>query len=216
MLNCLSVRGRDRTQGDQDDRAGANAGFRDADVCEDKAGGMSEGMTARAASWLAGPAAESVPGPAALPVAARKFSRAYPGRPEQVGRARAFVRGVLPDDPVADDVALAVSELVTNAISHSRSREPGGLVTVRVVARPGIDLRVEVDDEGGPWDGRVRDDEHGRGLAVVAALAGETGWGVTGGVGGRTVWVRFGWPGAVREETWPAEPVTAQAGGPDA
>jgi serine/threonine-protein kinase RsbW len=171
---------------------------------------MSEGMTAPAAPrW-------QVAGPAAGPVAGREFSRAYPGRPDQARHARAFVRGVLPDHPAAGDVLLAVSELVTNAISHSRSREPGGLFTVRVVLRPGRDLRVEVADEGGRWDAGARDAEHGRGLTVVAALAGEANWGVTGGVGARTVWVRFGWPRAVHDRTWPAGPVTTPSGRRDA
>jgi anti-sigma regulatory factor (Ser/Thr protein kinase) len=202
MLNFLSVRGRDRTQGDKDDVQARMRAFAMPMFGGDKAGGMSEGMTARTPPRLK----------VAEPVAGREFSRTYPARPEQVGHARAFVRGVLPDDPVADDVLLAVSELATNAISHSRSREPGGLFTVRVLLRPGCDLRVEVADAGGPWDDGNGDTEHGRGLVVVAGLAGEANWGVTGGLGARTFWVRFDWPRAVHYETWPAEPVTTQSG----
>jgi serine/threonine-protein kinase RsbW len=146
---------------------------------------MCEGMTARRARiQVVGP-----PG-------GRELSRSFPGRPDQAGNARAFVRGVLPPSALADDVVLAASELVANALSHSRSGLPGGLFTVRVVLRPGRDLRVEVDDEGGRWEVRACDHEHGRGLTVVAGLAGETNWGVAGGDAGRTAWARFGWPGA--------------------
>jgi serine/threonine-protein kinase RsbW len=117
---------------------------------------------------------------------------------------------VLPPGPVADDVVLAASELITNAITHSRSGAPGGLFTVRVRLRPGRDIRVEVDDEGGQWEVRVCDHEHGRGLTVVAALAGDANWGVAGTCSARTVWVRFGWMATVQKTSSPTEPVTTQ------
>jgi serine/threonine-protein kinase RsbW len=131
------------------------------------------------------------------PAAEQELSRTYPGRPEQARPARAFVRGVLPDGPAREDAVLAAAELINNAIGHSRSGAPGGLFTVHVLLRPGRDIRVEVDDEGGPWDIRACGTEHGRGLAIVAALAGEHNWGVAGDASARTVWVRFTWPGAI-------------------
>jgi serine/threonine-protein kinase RsbW len=155
-----------------------------------QAEGMCEGMAARRARPQV-----------AEPPAGRELRRCYPGRPDQAGPARAFVRGVLPPSQMADDVVLATSELVTNAIRHSRSGEPGGVFTVRVVLSPGRYLRIEVDDQGGRWEVRACDHEHGRGLTVVAGLAGEANWGVAGGDAGRTVWVRFGWPGAAVQET---------------
>ena len=57
-------------------------------------------------------------------------ARPFPGRPESARAARVWVASYLPGSPVADDVALMVSELVTNALRYSRSGQPGGWVTV--------------------------------------------------------------------------------------
>jgi anti-sigma regulatory factor (Ser/Thr protein kinase) len=159
---------------------------------------MSEGMTVR-------PVRLEV----ARPVAEREFSRTYPGRPDQVGLVRAFVRSVLPACEVADDAVVAVSEMSTNAIRHSRSGQPGGLFIVSVMLRPGYCFRVEVSDGGGRWDVRVCGAERGRGLAIVAALAGDANWGVDGDEAARTVWARFGWPReAIQETSSPTEALT--------
>jgi anti-sigma regulatory factor (Ser/Thr protein kinase) len=76
--------------------------------------------------------------------------------------------------------------VATNAIQHSRSARPGGQFTVRAALAPGC-LRVEVEDDGGPWQPRSRHHEHGgRGLAILSTLA---RWGITTeGAGHRTVW----------------------------
>jgi anti-sigma regulatory factor (Ser/Thr protein kinase) len=47
-----------------------------------------------------------------------------------------------------DDAALLVSELFGNSVRHSRSGEPGGMVTVAVTAGGGV-VRVEVADRSG-------------------------------------------------------------------
>jgi hypothetical protein len=104
-----------------------------------------------------------------------------------------------------DDVLLATSELVTNAILHG-----GGTVVVTVW--PGRDgLRVQVADDGGtspqPNRDHPGDEESGRGLFIVDALTAR--WGVipkTDGPG-KTVWVEF------LEESRPAReasPVTSR------
>src|SRR5690242_9890192 len=50
-----------------------------------------------------------------------------PGRPEYVREARKFVaRAIGADHPRADAALLLTSELVTNAVTHSRSGLPGG------------------------------------------------------------------------------------------
>lgn len=106
------------------------------------------------------------------------WSRAFPAIPEQAREARRFLAAVMDGRPEADDAALCLSELAANAILHSRSRDPGGQFTVRIRIRDGR-LRVEVDDQGGPWTkpARRHDGQHGRGLLIVARLADEWGRG---------------------------------------
>ena len=83
---------------------------------------------------------------------------------------------------------LCVSELMTNAIVHSKSGLLDGLFEVRVFLHPAGHVRVEVSDQGGPWipdpGGRQN---HGRGLLIVSHLAAD--WGIVGhGRAGRTAW----------------------------
>lgn len=114
-----------------------------------------------------------------------EFTRTYPATAAHISQARRSLARALNGYPAADDAALCLSELATNAILHSQSREPGGHFTVRAAIHGGR-LRVEVHDGGGPWirPVRRRDGQHGRGLLVVAALAhdwgragdSETGW----------------------------------------
>jgi anti-sigma regulatory factor (Ser/Thr protein kinase) len=90
-------------------------------------------------------------------------------------RARRTVREraakVIADEGLLDDVELMTAEAVANAVLHG-----SGLVTV-TVATDGRLLRVEVADDGPAHadpHGRHRLD-HGRGLTVIDALAGEWG-----------------------------------------
>ncbi|MDQ2875047.1 MAG: ATP-binding protein [Actinomycetota bacterium] len=119
---------------------------------------------------------------------------AIPGRGEQVRAARAFVAGVLrelatPDEAVLDNVTLLTSELVTNAIRHSRSGESGGSVRLVVLAvTDGI--RVEVTDSGSAGGSPVVKDDiytcDGHGLFLVEAVADQWGYRCAGA--GTTVW----------------------------
>ena len=103
------------------------------------------------------------------------WSRAFPATPAQVREARQFLAGILDGHPAADDAILCLSELVTNACLHSRSREPGGHFRVRAEVH-GSRVRVEVSDQGGPWERSAKEDEqNGRGLLVVAQLASDFG-----------------------------------------
>ena len=122
------------------------------------------------------------------------WSRNFPAVPAQIGPARQFLAGILDGWPAADDAALCLSELVTNAILHSRSGEPGSQFTVRVLLT-GRDLRVEVGDRGGPWIWTgYQDEQHGRGLLIVGSLA--RAWGQSDGSdGGRIVWYEMTLPG---------------------
>ena len=115
------------------------------------------------------------------------WSRAFPATAAQVREARRFLAQILDGRPAADDVILCLSELVTNATVHSRSRQPGGIFTVRTEIRDGC-IRVEVEDQGGPWTVPTPGDEqHGHGLHIISQLA--RTWGITGDSDiGWTVW----------------------------
>lgn len=78
------------------------------------------------------------------------WSRTFPATPTEIRSAREFLAGLLVGHPAADDAILCLSELATNAALHSRSREPGGSFQVRA-ERHGSHVRVEVSDQGGPW-----------------------------------------------------------------
>jgi anti-sigma regulatory factor (Ser/Thr protein kinase) len=118
----------------------------------------------------------------------------FPGLPAIVPSARRLVRGILADSPRAHDMELITAELVSNAIRHTPSGAVGGEFTLTVRTEPGW-TRVEVSDAGtGEWsaprDGS-HDDEYGRGLAIVAALADKFGHDVR--ASGQTVWAEVAW-----------------------
>ena len=81
---------------------------------------------------------------------------------------------------------------------HSRSGLPGGVFTVRVEVRTGAFAYLEVEDRGGPWIEREPDEERGRGLALVAALAGDGKWAIQAGgaPGTRVVRLQLDWDGS--------------------
>jgi anti-sigma regulatory factor (Ser/Thr protein kinase) len=131
--------------------------------------------------------AANPPAAAAPPVTAQVF----PGDAGQVRAARRFLAAVLDGCPAAADALLCLSELATNAVLHSYSSHPGGRFTVRATRRAGS-VRVEVADGGGPWGHeRDGDGQSGRGLLIVAELAGR--WGREDGAGRRTMWFEMDW-----------------------
>jgi anti-sigma regulatory factor (Ser/Thr protein kinase) len=121
-------------------------------------------------------------------------SLTIPGRPEHVRDARAFVAKALSDlHPGIDDAVLLTSELVTNAITHTRSRSDGGAVTIQVVEADG-GVRVEVADDGSELSAPVVRGEvlasDGHGLFLVQTLADQ--WGYVRDDNGTTVWFWLG------------------------
>ncbi len=124
---------------------------------------------------------------------AQTWTREFPARPDQVGQARRFLALALDGCPVTDDAVLCLSELASNSVLHSDSRRPGGTFTVRAEVRHGDHVRVEVRDEGGPWDGCPRADGRAHGLAIVRSLAADSG---TDGdaLAGWIAWARLDWP----------------------
>jgi len=108
-----------------------------------------------------------------------------------VALVRQWLYATLGACPAADDGVLLVSELATNALTHSASGR-GGALTVTVFHRSG-DVRIEVADQGGRWPtATAGDGVHGRGLVIVGSLA--RAWGVTGDDSGRTVWFELDCP----------------------
>jgi serine/threonine-protein kinase RsbW len=123
------------------------------------------------------------------------WSRLFPGDLEQVRCARRFVRAVLEDRIDTYVAELLVSELFTNAILHTISGQPDGWIVVHVVVFADR-VRIRVFDLGGKTSPSVvfdpKDDEHGRGLLIVATLAME--WGTEGDSAGRVVWADYPLP----------------------
>jgi len=109
-----------------------------------------------------------------------------------VGEAREIVRKTLADwglIGLADDVALIVSELVTNAVTHARSR-----IKLTLAVNDAY-LSGEITDHGPGWIPAAipqpvdTDSEGGRGLGIVAALA--HSWGAAPNFDGQGMRVWF-------------------------
>ncbi len=118
----------------------------------------------------------------------RAWSDTYAATPDQVRHARRGLTTFLDDSPLSADAVTCLSELVTNSVEHSKSRVPGGHVTIRATLAAGR-LRVEVEDQGGPWrePDTAADSARGRGLHIVGALS--RTWGTTGdGARSRVAW----------------------------
>lgn len=116
----------------------------------------------------------------------RSVASTFHAAPAHVALARQFLAGQIEGSPVMQDAVLCLSEIAANAVLHSASRRPGGTFTVQVAAIP-AGVRVEVTDEGGPWQAAGDSDAlSGHGLDIVARVARR--WGITGGDSERTVW----------------------------
>jgi anti-sigma regulatory factor (Ser/Thr protein kinase) len=134
---------------------------------------------------------------AAMSGAAVLGSLTIPGRPEHVREARAFAARTLGElgaaaRAVSDTAVLLTSELVTNAVRHSRSRAAGGTIAVVILRVPG-GVRVEITDDGSERSAPVVKGDtfasDGHGLFLVESMAEQWGW--LRGVTGTTVWFRL-------------------------
>jgi serine/threonine-protein kinase RsbW len=112
--------------------------------------------------------------------------RDFPNTPASIGQARRFVSAQLAGvrGRVADDIAVMVSELVTNCVRHTVTDFS---VSVDVTGR---EVRVEVTDHGGGVP-VVRSPDasepSGRGLRIVQELS--DSFGITEAKSaGKTVW----------------------------
>jgi len=129
--------------------------------------------------------------PAPRTLGVRTTDLTYPGGTEHVRAVRADLRVVLQECPRADDVILCASELAANAAMHSRSRLLGGTFIVRATLSTDLYARIEVQDDGGPWNQGMIDPTRHHGLDIVRAVADE--WGIDGDYTSRTIWARFNW-----------------------
>jgi len=112
-----------------------------------------------------------------------------PGTAKHVHAAREFVATALAERPCRESAVLLTSELVANSIVHSTSGQ-GGEVTV-IIIDLGMSVRIEVIDEGSDHLPIIQDpagalDDSGRGLHIVATLAGT--WGHFRDEHGLTTW----------------------------
>lgn len=117
----------------------------------------------------------------------------WPRSPRTVGRARRELAGVLDEwglEELNATACLVLSELLTNAVVHARV--PGRGVRT-CYTRMADGLRIEVHDADPDRRPALRtattEDERGRGLALVEALTGPGGWGVSDRKGiGKLTW----------------------------
>lgn len=122
----------------------------------------------------------------------------FPPDPAWVACAREVVRTAVRTlaavkDEVVDTAALLTSEVVTNAVIASERGAVGALVGVRIGWAEGSGLQVWVRDEAPGLLGSTDtapgpEEEHGRGLLLLALQAAE--WGVCRHEpeGGKAVW----------------------------
>ncbi len=129
---------------------------------------------------------DGVAGPAARPK-----RRAFPGRADQIAKARDFTRRVLASCPMLDEATLLVGELATNAVTHTATGS-GGQFDV-IIYRDETAVIIAVMDEGSdnapanrPHDLLAED---GRGLRLVELIADR--WGYCGNERGRTIWLEL-------------------------
>ena len=131
-------------------------------------------------------------------------SLTIPGRAEQVAAARAFVARTLSSHQIGADTdaaTLLTSEIVTNAIQHTKSGVDDGAVTIVVIQVP-RGVLVEVIDDGAASTPVVKGDLYaadGHGLYLVQHLAAQ--WGYLREPAGTTVW--FHLPAADRPQSAP-------------
>jgi anti-sigma regulatory factor (Ser/Thr protein kinase) len=108
-----------------------------------------------------------------------------------VSAARAFVARTLGAHKVGadhDTATLLTSEIVTNAIAHTKSGIEGGTVTIVVIGVP-HGVLIEIIDDGSAGTPIVKGDLYaaeGHGLFLVQNLAAQ--WGYLRDPAGTTVW----------------------------
>jgi anti-sigma regulatory factor (Ser/Thr protein kinase) len=138
------------------------------------------------------------------------WRRTYPGALHQIPHARHFTRYLLADAPCRDDAEQIVAELAANTVHHTASGRAHGTFIVEII-RTTATITLAVYDCGcggvprfgsGCWT----TSERGRGLAIVAALAGQAGYEGDAEVGHK-VWAKIhthAGAGEAAQVSWPS------------
>jgi anti-sigma regulatory factor (Ser/Thr protein kinase) len=134
----------------------------------------------------------TLPGDARLyptPSATRSIRRVLAARPAAVGRARRALVGLAVAETVRADIALVMSELVTNSIRHA-GLAPSDPISVHITS-DAERVRLTVRDGGPGYTPPARDrlTSGGQGCVIVAALSDR--WGIENEGDGCTVWCEF-------------------------
>jgi anti-sigma regulatory factor (Ser/Thr protein kinase) len=114
-----------------------------------------------------------------------------PGITPLVPALRNLVGTLLAGHPAVDDIRLMTTEIIANAIRHSRSGQRNGTLTVTVLDT-GHATRIEVTDEGSATShphcrgADTAGSQDGYGLRLVSALA--TTWQFTAYGEGNKTW----------------------------
>ncbi|MFF5968305.1 ATP-binding protein [Streptomyces collinus] len=115
-------------------------------------------------------------------------TRTFPRQPNSVSQAREFVHAALVDwklSDLADAAEVVTSELATNAVQHARCG--AYRVTLRRLGDDCVRVAVIDRSRAKPEMAKADDDmEHGRGLALVAAMSAR--WGTEPLDWGKRVW----------------------------
>jgi anti-sigma regulatory factor (Ser/Thr protein kinase) len=143
-----------------------------------------------------------------VPGGSADVSRTVVSRPEAAAEARHALVGLALPQRTREDLALIVTELVTNSVLHA-GLPPGDPIGVKVENRPD-GVRLAVHDGGRGFEvpsrppGATLVAGH-RGLVIVDALA--ESWGIDCGADGCTVWCRI----AIDEQPAAATPGVARS-----
>ncbi|MFI1865315.1 ATP-binding protein [Streptomyces jumonjinensis] len=108
----------------------------------------------------------------------RIWEKVFPGRREEVRRARFWTRNVVQGAPFADDAEQIVTELINNAILHTASGWSLGCFSMAHAVSERV-VTLSVTDEGRTGNTPQRKDsdgeaQNGRGLDIVTKLAHRT------------------------------------------
>jgi anti-sigma regulatory factor (Ser/Thr protein kinase) len=126
------------------------------------------------------------------PSARRSIRRVLAARPDAVGRARRSLAGLAVAETVRANIAIVMSELVSNSIRHAGLSESDP-ISVHITSDEAR-VRLAIHDGGPGFDPPILEGRDplivgGQGCVIVAALS--DAWGIDLALDGCTVWCEF-------------------------